>query len=231
VRSCRPVRLHGVSLNIGSVDALSGDYLRRLRALADRIQPECISDHLCWTGVGGENLHDLLPLPFTEEALDHVSARVDQVQEALGRRLVLENVSRYVSFTHSAVPEWEFLDRLARRTGCGLLLDVNNVHVTARNEGFEAEDFLAGLSPAHVAQYHLGGHTDGGELLLDTHDALVTDQVWDLFRLAARRFGQLPAVVEWDAHLPPLGTLLDEASRARRILQEEVREPARAIAR
>lgn len=230
VRRCRPVRLHGVSLNIGSVDALSPDYLGRLRTLADRIQPECISDHLCWTGVEGENLHDLLPLPFTEEALSHVASRVDAVQAALGRTLMLENVSSYITFTHSAMPEWEFLAELARRTGCALLLDVNNVYVTALNHGFPPGDFLAGVPTASVAQFHLGGHTDAGALRIDTHDALVTEPVWDLFREAVRRFGRLPTVVEWDARLPPVEMLLEEARRARLILAEETREPVRAAA-
>jgi len=230
VRSCRPVRLHGVSLNVGSVDPLSKDYLLRLRALADRIQPECISDHLCWTGAGWTSLHDLLPLPFTEEALTHVAARVDAVQVALGRRVLLENVSSYISFKHSSMSEWEFLAELSQRTGCGLLLDVNNVYVSAHNHAFAAHDFLAGLPTAHVAQFHLGGHTDGRGLLVDTHDQLVTNPVWDLFREAVRRFGQLPTVIEWDARLPPLATLLSEAGRARAILREFDNESSFATA-
>lgn len=219
VRGSRPVRLHGVSMNLGSVDPLSGEYLDRLRALADRVQPDCVSDHVCWTGQGGENLHDLLPLPWTEEALAHLSRRVDQVQERLGRRLVLENPSSYLRYRHSTLEEWEFLGELARRTGAGLLLDVNNVFVTAANLGFDPVRYLQGLPPAAVAQFHLAGHDDAGPLRIDTHDRPVCPQVWALFRRAVERFGPLPTLVEWDEQLPPLATLLAEARRARAILE------------
>jgi uncharacterized protein (UPF0276 family) len=220
VRAKHPVRLHGVSMNLGSVDPLSESYLTRLRALADRIDPEAISDHVCWTGEGGENLHDLLPLPFTEEALDHLCARVHHAQERLGRRLLLENPSSYVGFLHSTMPEWEFLGELARRTGAGLLIDVNNVFVTAHNHGFRPEWFLDGLPAAAVEQFHLSGHDDSGPLRVDTHDREVCAEVWTLFRRAARRFGPLPTIVEWDDRLPPLATLLDEAQRALTVLEE-----------
>jgi len=220
VRALRPVRLHGVSMNLGSVDSLSETYLGRLRSLAERLEPECVSDHVCWTGEGGENLHDLLPLPWTEEALDHLSARVHHAQQRLGRRLVLENPSSYVAYRHSTMAEWEFLGELARRTGAGLLLDVNNVFVTARNHGFPPERFLDGLPPAAVAQYHLSGHDDSGPLRIDTHDREVCLEVWALFRHAVRRFGPRPTIVEWDDRLPPLSTLLDEAHRARAVLKE-----------
>lgn len=220
VRALRPVRLHGVSMNLGSVDPLSESYLTRLRALADRIDPECISDHVCWTGEGGENLHDLLPLPFTEEALDHLTARVHHAQERLGRRLLLENPSSYVGFLHSTMPEWEFLGELARRTGAGLLVDVNNVFVTAHNHGFRPEWFLDGIPAAAVEQFHLSGHDDSGPLRVDTHDREVCAEVWTLFRHAVRRFGPLPTIVEWDDRLPPLSTLLDEARHALAVLEE-----------
>ena len=220
VRALRPVRLHGVSMNLGSVDPLSESYLSRLRALADRLDPECISDHVCWTGEGGENLHDLLPLPFTEEALDHLTSRVHHAQERLGRRLLLENPSSYVGFLHSTMPEWEFLGELARRTGAGLLVDVNNVFVTAHNHGFRPEWFLEGLPAAAVEQFHLSGHDDSGPLRVDTHDREVSAEVWTLFRHAVRRFGPLPTIVEWDDRLPPLSTLLGEARRALAVLEE-----------
>ena len=220
VRALRPIRLHGVSMNLGSVDPLSETYLARLRVLADRLDPECVSDHVCWTGQGGENLHDLLPLPWTEEALDHLTARVHHAQERLGRRLLLENPSSYVAYAHSTMREWDLLGELARRTGAGLLLDVNNVFVTARNHGFRPEEFLEGLPAGTVAQYHLSGHDDSGPLRIDTHDREVCDEVWALFRHAVRRFGPRPTIVEWDDRLPPLSALLDEARRARAILEE-----------
>jgi len=220
VRALRPIRLHGVSMNLGSVDPLSETYLARLRALADRLDPECVSDHVCWTGQGGENLHDLLPLPWTEEALDHLTARVHHAQERLGRRLLLENPSSYVAYAHSTMREWDLLGELARRTGAGLLLDVNNIFVTARNHGFRPEEFLEGLPAGAVAQYHLSGHDDSGPLRIDTHDREVCDEVWALFRHAVRRFGPRPTILEWDDRLPPLSTLLDEAWRARAILEE-----------
>jgi uncharacterized protein len=220
VRASRPVRLHGVSMNLGSVDALSETYLTRLRALADRIDPECVSDHVCWTGEGGENLHDLLPLPWTEEALDHLVSRVHHVQERLDRQLVLENPSSYLNYAHSTMTEWEFLGELARRTGAGLLLDVNNVFVTAWNHGFAPGWYIDGLPETTVVQFHLSGHDDSGPLRIDTHDRRVSPEVWDLFRHAVRRFGPRPTIVEWDDRLPPLRGLLREASRARAILEE-----------
>jgi len=220
VRALRPIRLHGVSMNLGSVDPLSETYLARLRALADRLDPECVSDHVCWTGQGGENLHDLLPLPWTVEALDHLTARVHHAQERLGRRLLLENPSSYVAYAHSTMREWDLLGELARRTGAGLLLDVNNIFVTARNHGFRPEEFLEGLPAGAVAQYHLSGHDDSGPLRIDTHDREVCDEVWALFRHAVRRFGPRPTILEWDDRLPSLSTLLDEAWRARAILEE-----------
>ena len=220
VRALRRIRLHGVSMNLGSVDPLSEGYLSRLRELADRIEPECVSDHVCWTGEGGENLHDLLPLPWTEEALDHLVSRVHRAQERLGRRLVLENPSSYVAYLHSTMAEWEFLGELARRSGAGLLLDVNNVFVTAQNHGFAARSYLDRLPDAAVVQFHLSGHDDSGPLRVDTHDREVCPEVWDLFRHAVRRFGPRPTIVEWDDRLPPFAGLLEEAGRARDILEE-----------
>jgi uncharacterized protein (UPF0276 family) len=220
VRALRRIRLHGVSMNLGSVDPLSESYLTRLRALADRVDPECVSDHVCWTGEGGENLHDLLPLPWTEEALDHLVSRVHHAQERLGRRLVLENPSSYVSYLHSTMAEWEFLAELARRTGAGVLLDVNNVFVTAQNHGFDPRCYVDGLPEAAVAQFHLSGHDDSGPLRIDTHDRQVCPEVWELFRNAVRRFGPRPTIVEWDDRLPAFSVLLDEAGRARTFLEE-----------
>jgi uncharacterized protein (UPF0276 family) len=225
VRSERPIVLHGVSLSIGSVDPLNEEYLSSVRALADELQPAWVSDHLCWGSLGGHYVHDLLPLPFTEEALTHVVSRVERVQERLGRRILLENVSSYLTYTTSTLSEWEFLSQVARRADCLLLLDVNNVYVSARNHGFEARDFLEGVSPDRVAQFHLAGHSDKGTHLLDTHDAPVPDPVWDLYRLAVRRFGRVSSLVEWDAHVPPLETVLAEAERARAAERAVLEDP------
>jgi uncharacterized protein (UPF0276 family) len=210
-----PVVLHGVSLSIGSTDPLDAAYLQALGALAGRIEPAWISDHLCWSGIGGRYAHDLLPLPYTEEALDHVVRRVVTVQERLGRQILVENVSSYLTYTHSTLTEWEFLGAVAERADCGLLLDVNNVHVSATNHGFDAEAYLAGLPAGRVGQIHLAGHTDMGTHLLDTHDGPVIDAVWDLYRRAVRRFGRVSTLVEWDDHIPALDVVCAEAERAR----------------
>ena len=189
VRADSPVVLHGVSLSIGSTDALNIGYLDELRTLADRIQPTWISDHLCWGSHGQRYAHDLLPLPFTDEALAHVVERVQRVQDRLGRRILLENVSSYLAFAHSTMPEWTFLAAIAEAADCGILLDVNNVFVSAVNHGFRAGDYLAGLPAARIGQIHLAGHSDRGTHLLDTHDAAVCPEVWDLYRDVLRRFG------------------------------------------
>jgi hypothetical protein len=222
------VVLHGVSLSIGSTDPLDEDYLRALATLVRRIDPPLISDHLCWTGVGGRNAHDLLPLPYTEEALEHVVGRVVRVQERLGRQILLENVSSYLSFAHSTLAEWEFLGAVAERADCGLLLDVNNVYVSARNHGFAPEVYLAGLPANRVAQIHLAGHTDMERYLFDTHDGPVCEAVWALYRQAVRRFGRLPALVEWDDQIPELSVVCAEAERARAV-EREVLETIDAV--
>ncbi len=214
-----PIALHGVSLSIGSADALDRDYLRTLRRLADRVQPRLISDHLCWTGVDGARLHDLLPLPQTEEAVRHVAARVRQVQDALQRPLVLENVSSYLRYAHDTLPEWEFLDAVASESGCGLLLDLNNVYVNSVNHGFDARVYVDALSTRHVRQIHLAGHSRSldGRLLIDTHDADVPEAVWRLYEHALRRYGAVPTMIERDDHLPPLSQLVAELDRARAV--------------
>jgi uncharacterized protein len=221
-----PLVMHGVSLSIGSVAPLDEDYLGRVRALADRCAPAWISDHLCWTGTDGRNLHDLLPLPYTEEALAHVAPRIEHVQERLGRPLVLENVSSYVSYTSSAMSEWEFLTALVRRTGCRLLLDVNNVYVSSRNHGFAATEFLDGVPLEAVQQFHLAGHQDHGTHCIDTHDAPVRDEVWDLYAHAVRRFGPISTLLERDDHIPPLAELLAELDHARLVARAARAEAA-----
>ncbi len=220
VRERYPVVLHGVSLSIGSTDPLDEAYLDRLADLARRIEPAWVSDHLCWTGVGGHNAHDLLPLPYTEQALDHVVARVARVQERLGRPIAIENVSSYVGYRHSSMPEWEFLTAVARRSGCGILLDVNNIYVSARNHGFDPKAYLDGIPAGKVWQFHLAGHSDKGTHLLDTHDHPVADPVWDLYREALGRFGAVSNLIEWDDHIPDFERLEAESERARAIHQE-----------
>ncbi|HZZ85500.1 MAG TPA: DUF692 domain-containing protein [Anaeromyxobacteraceae bacterium] len=227
VRRDVPVVLHGVSLSIGSVDPLSERYLDDLAALAGRIQPAWISDHLCWGTHGGRYLHDLLPLPFTEEALVHVAARVVRVQERLGRRILLENVSSYVTYRDSTMSEWEFLSEVARRADCGILLDVNNVYVSARNHGFDPSAYLAGVAGERVGQLHLAGFSDQGRYLLDAHDHPVAEAVWDLYREAVRRFGAVSTLVEWDERVPPLERLVEESRRAAAVEAEELAPPAR----
>ncbi|RNL86012.1 MNIO family bufferin maturase [Halostreptopolyspora alba] len=210
-----PVVMHGVSLSIGSTDPLDLDYLRRVRRLADRIGAVWVSDHLCWTGVLGINTHDLLPMPFTEESLDHVVERIRVAQEVLERPLVLENPSSYVEYTQSTLTEWEFLARMAEDSDCGLLLDVNNAYVSAVNHGTDPYACLRTLPAERVVQMHLAGHTDRGTHLIDTHDQPVADPVWELYRFAAARTGGVSTLLEWDDHVPPLTDLVAELDKAR----------------
>lgn len=219
VRARFPVVMHGVSLSIGSTDPLDGDYLRQLRDLERRIEPALVSDHLCWTGVGGHNAHDLLPLPYTEEALAHVTTRVRQVQDFLGRRILIENPSSYMRFVSSSMSEWEFLARLSADADCWLLLDVNNVYVSAFNHGFDADEYLAGIPVERVAQFHLAGHTNHGRYILDTHDHPIIDPVWQLYERAVARFGDVSCLIERDDHIPPLAELELELDHARRIAE------------
>jgi uncharacterized protein (UPF0276 family) len=224
VRERYPVVLHGVSLSIGSVDPLDRQYLQNLRRLIDDIEPAWVSDHLCWTGVDHTNLHDLLPLPYTEESLAHVSARVAQVQEFLGRRILLENVSSYVSYTVSQMSEWEFLAAVAERADCLILLDINNIYVSACNHGFDPLAYLEGVPPQRVQQFHLAGHSHNGEHLIDTHDHPIIDPVWRLYAEALRRSGPISTMIERDDNIPPLAELLAELEQARRIGREALQE-------
>jgi uncharacterized protein (UPF0276 family) len=226
MRERYPVVLHGVSLSIGSQDALDRDYLFTLKKLADAIEPEWMSDHLCWTGAHGRNLHDLLPLPYTEESVAHVSARVRQVQDFLGRRILLENVSSYVEFKASTMPEWEFLAAIAECADCLILLDVNNIHVSSRNHGFDAREYLAGIPARRVQQFHLAGHTFQNNLIIDTHDQPVSDPVWDLYADAVRRFGMVSTMIERDDNIPPLADLVAELDHARAIAEPILRAAA-----
>ncbi|HSB64673.1 MAG TPA: DUF692 domain-containing protein [Thermoanaerobaculia bacterium] len=214
VRENYPVALHGVSMNLGSADPLDAAYLARLRALVDCVEPAIVSDHLCWTGLSSLNSHDLLPLPFTEEAVRHVAAKIRRAQDVLGRRLLVENVSSYVSYRASELTEADFLTAVVREADCHLLLDVNNLYVNARNHGFDAAEALRAIPPDRVRQFHLAGHEDHGDVVIDTHDHPVADDVWVLYRRAVRRFGAQPTLLEWDANVPELEVLLEEARLA-----------------
>lgn len=217
IRANYPMVMHGVSLSVGSTAPLDRDYLKRLKALAARVQPEWISDHLCWTGVAGKNMHDLLPLPYTEEAIEHVAGRVRQVQDHLGRQILLENVSSYVTWRGSQVDEWEFLTAIAEAADCLLLVDVNNIYVSSQNHGFDPLAYLDALPTERVRQFHLAGHSYNGELIIDTHDHPVPDPVWSLYAEAVARFGEVATMIERDADIPPLAELLNELEQARRV--------------
>lgn len=220
VRERYPMTLHGVSLGIGGTDPIDEGYLDALKALAAEVEPAWVSDHLCWTGVGGHTSHDLLPLPYTEESLANVVSRVAHVQERLGRVLVLENVSSYVSYRVSTMPEWEFVAEVARRSGCGLLFDLNNVFVSATNHGFDARTYLAAIPPESVWQFHLAGPSEMGPLLVDTHDHPVRPEVWALYREAVGLFGEVSSLVEWDDHIPELAVVRAERDKAAAIAAE-----------
>lgn len=221
-----PLVMHGVSMSIGSTDPLDEDYLARLAALAQRVEPMWVSDHLCWTGVQGVNLHDLMPLPYTEEALGHVVSRVQRVQDRLKRRILLENVSSYVSFAQSQLTEWEFLAEVAERADCLILLDINNVHVSAINHGFASLDYLRGIPVSRVQQFHLAGYEQGEQLIIDTHDAAISNAVWDLYVEAVRRFGRISTMIERDDHFPPLPELIAELEHARALAEPLLQDAA-----
>jgi len=215
IRARYPVVMHGVSLSIASTAPPDFEYLGNLRELARRVEPKWISDHLCWTGVHGKNLHDLLPFPYTREALDHVVSRVQLVQDFLGRALVLENVSTYVQFSNSEMTEWEFLSELSRRSGCWLLFDVNNVYVSAFNHGYDPLTFLEGIPSDRVVQFHMAGHSHMGTHIVDTHDHPVCEDVWELYAAALKRFGWVSTIIERDDHIPPLDEIMVEVERTR----------------
>lgn len=219
IREHYPLVLHGVSLSIGSTAELDREYLAQVKALARRIQPRWISDHLCWTGVAGKNMHDLLPLPYTEEALKHVVQRVQAVQDILDRRILLENVSSYVTFRDSRLTEWEFLRAVAQQSDCLILLDVNNIYVSSVNHEFNPRDYLEAIPVDRVQQIHLAGHENHGTYLIDTHDHPVPDPVWTLYETAVERFGDVSTMIERDANIPPLRDLCDELAQARAVAQ------------
>jgi uncharacterized protein len=220
IRERFPIVMHGVSMSIGAAQGLDMSYLRRLKQLADRIRPLWVSDHLCWTGVDGSNTHDLLPLPYDEETLSVVCANIATAQDVLERPLLFENPSSYVAFPDGDMTEWEFLSAICSRTGCYLLLDVNNVHVSAVNHGFDARDYLAGLPAERIRQVHLAGHAPGA-ITIDTHDRDVCDAVWDLYRRARAQLGAVATMIERDDNIPALDVLVSELGIARRIAAGE----------
>lgn len=224
IRELYPMVMHGVSLSIGSVQPLDMDYLRRLRALVERVQPAWFSDHLCWTGVEGVNLHDLMPLPYTEEALQHVVDRVSRVQDYMGRRMLLENVSSYVSYSDSQMSEWEFLREVAERADCLILLDINNVYVSAFNHNFDPLAYLQAMPTDRVYQFHLAGHSYEKNLIIDTHDHPIADPVFELYAAAVQRFGRVSTMIERDDNIPPLEELLDELDHVRRIAEHQLKD-------
>jgi uncharacterized protein (UPF0276 family) len=225
VRRDVPVVLHGIGMGLGNVAPLARSYLDKLRALITRVAPLWISDHVCWTAWQGRVSHDLLPMPYTEEALTHLVSRITFAQETLGRRMLVENVSTYVAFRASEMEEWEFMNEVARRSGCGLLLDVNNVAVVAKNHGIDPERYIDAIDPKHVGQIHVAGHTDCGTYWLDSHIGPVPEVVWELYRRALRRMGKVPTLVEWDTAVPDFATVLREAYRADSMAQEVLDGP------
>ena len=222
IRADYPVVMHGVSLSIGSTTPFDENYLRDLRQLADRIEPAWISDHLCWTGVHGQNMHDLLPLPYTEETAKHVAERVEIVQDYLGRQILLENVSSYASYVDSTMTEWEFIALICEKADCKLLLDVNNIYVSSYNHQFNAKTFIDGVPQNRVQQIHLAGHHNHGDYIIDTHDAPVIDPVWDLYSHALQRFGAISTMIERDDNMPELEELVEELQIARNIAAKQL---------
>lgn len=224
IREHYPMVMHGVSLSIGSTQALNMTYLKRLKALQERIEPAWFSDHLCWTGVHGINLHDLMPLPYTEEAIAHVVERVQRVQDYMGRQMLLENVSSYVSYSDSQLSEWEFLREVAERADCLILLDINNIYVSAFNHNHDPYEYLTAIPAERVYQFHLAGHTHEGDMIIDTHDHPISDPVFDLYAAAVQRFGPVSTMIERDDNIPPLPELLAELAQVRRIAEQRLSE-------
>lgn len=223
VRRDYPIVFHGVSLSIGSTDPLNLAYIAQLKALQKKFEPSWISDHLCWTSFNQNYLPDLLPLPFNENAISHLVDRIQQVQELLGQRILLENISSYLRFKQAEMPEWCFITEVVQRADCYILLDINNIYVNAKNHGFDAIEYLKGIPINRVKQFHLAGHENQQTHLLDTHSRLISEPVWDLYQQALTRFGAEPALIEWDSDIPDFDTLLAQAHRAERH-QQKIRQ-------
>lgn len=220
IRADYPMVMHGVSLSIGSTDPLDQDYMKQLNALVERVDPVFLSDHLCWTGVNGLNMHDLLPLPYTQETIEHVVSRIQQMQDYLRRPMLIENVSSYLTYLDSQMNEWDFIAEIAAKSGCYILLDVNNIYVSAYNHDFNPLDYLNAMPQDRVAQIHLAGHSNCGNYILDTHDAPIVSEVWSLYAKTIERFGWVSTMIERDDQIPPLSTLLDELSHAKTIAEQ-----------
>lgn len=225
VREHYPIVMHGVSLSLGSTDPLNFDYLKQVKILADRVSAAWISDHCCWTGINDINMHDLIPLPHTEEAINHMANRIMQVQDFLGRQIAIENVSSYIDYNESIMPEWEFLTAIVKKADCRLLLDVNNVYVNSVNHGFNPHDFINKIPVDRIQQFHLAGHTHNGTHLIDTHDMPIIEPVWDLYATALKRFGKISTLIERDDNYPPLSELLAELERAKSTVKSVCDEP------
>ncbi len=230
IRAHYPMVMHGVSLSIGSTDPLDYEYLNQVKLLAQRIEPHWISDHLCWTGVNKLNLHDLLPLPYTQETINHVVSRVRQVQDFLQRRILLENVSSYLTYKQSEMSEWEFLTAIAEQADCLILLDINNIYVSAFNHQFDPLTYINYIPPERVYQFHLAGHSQYEHYIIDTHDAPVIDSVWKLYAAAVRRFGAVSTMIERDDNIPELPELLAELRQAREI-KDSIQQEGLQLAR
>jgi uncharacterized protein (UPF0276 family) len=217
IREDYPMVMHGVSMSLGSTDELDFEYLKQLKKLVERVEPRWFSDHLCWTGVDHKNMHDLLPLPYTEEAVSHVAERISRVQDYIGQQMLIENLSSYITYCDDAMPEWEFLSAIAEKADCYLLLDVNNIYVSSYNHHFDPIEYLAGVPAERVWQHHLAGHTNDGNLIIDTHDQDIIDPVWALYAETAKRFGPVSTMIERDGNIPELDAVLDELEQARKI--------------
>lgn len=224
IREIYPMVMHGVSLSIGSSDPLDFDYLNQVKNLAKRIEPTWISDHLCWTGIQGKNAHDLLPLPYTEETITHVVNRIQEVQNFLGRRILIENVSSYITYQQSEMTEWDFLNEISHRADCLILLDVNNIYVSSRNHEFNPLDYIKAMPADRVYQIHLAGHSDMGDYIIDTHDHEIVDPVWNLYEKTLRLLGPVSTMIERDDNIPPLASLISELNHARKISENIVME-------
>ena len=219
IRQDYPMVMHGVSMSIGSTDPLNFDYLKQLKTLIDRVQPMWFSDHLCWTGVDHKNMHDLLPLPYTEQSVQHIADRISQVQDYIGQQMLIENLSSYITYTSDAMSEWEFLSAVAERADCNLLLDVNNIYVSSFNHQFDAMEYLQGIPADRVWQHHIAGHQNTGNLIIDTHDEPIIDPVWELYEKTAQLLGPVSTMIERDGNIPPLSEVIAELNRAREIAQ------------
>lgn len=224
IREHYPIVMHGVSLSLGSTDPLDIAYLKQLKALAERVEPAWISDHLCWTGVQGHNVHDLLPIPYTPQAIRHIVSRIQQIQDLLGRAILIENVSSYLTYKQSEMTEWDFILEIVKQAGCYILLDVNNIYVSSVNHQFNPLDYIEAMPAERVAQIHLAGHSNHGDYIIDTHDAPVIQPVWDLYAATIQRLGKVSTMIERDDNMPPLAELLAEINHAKYITEQVVRE-------